>query len=206
MTRSGAQALDPPRALAALGGLAFVLASLVLGIRLLALATRTRRLPEVCIGLALLLMGGLGYPLIMTAPLGLIAAGSMWLAFLPPAAYLRRVRAWPSTPRRAERSRMLGSAAFAWTCAEIERGTPLSELVARGTVRLALEQAGLEPQSVSGDQMAIVLREILPRELAGRAVANATKRCSEIALRIRGRNFEGGDAVVDVFQRPGGGK
>jgi hypothetical protein len=29
----------------------------------------------------------------VTAPLGLIAAGAMWLAFLPPAAYLRRVRA-----------------------------------------------------------------------------------------------------------------
>ncbi len=59
--------MDPARSLAALGGLAFVLASLVLGIRLLALGARTRRLPEVCIGLALLLMGGLGYPLIMAA-------------------------------------------------------------------------------------------------------------------------------------------
>lgn len=59
--------MDPVRALAALGGLAFVLASILLGIRLLALAARTRQLPELCIGLALLLMGGLGYPLIMTA-------------------------------------------------------------------------------------------------------------------------------------------
>ena len=70
---------------------------------------------------------------------------------------------------------MLGSPAFAWTCAEIERATALSELVARGTVRLALKQAGLEPQSVSGDEMAIVLREILPRELAARAVADAAE-------------------------------
>lgn len=98
------------------------------------------------------------------------------------------------------------SPAFAWTCAEIERVTSLSELVARGTVRLALKQAGLEAQSVSGDQMAIVLGEILPRELAARAVENAPRLCSEIAQRIRGRNFAGGDAVVDVFQRLGGGK
>ncbi len=96
------------------------------------------------------------------------------------------------------------SAAFSWTCAEIERATTLSELVARGTVRLALKQAGLESQSVSGDEMAIVLREILPRELAARAVANAEKLCGEIAARIRGRNFEGGDAVADVFARLGG--
>ena len=59
--------MDPARAIAACGGLVFVLASLVLGARLLALAARTRRLPEICIGLAMLLMGGLAYPLIMTA-------------------------------------------------------------------------------------------------------------------------------------------
>jgi hypothetical protein len=59
--------LDPARALAALDGLAFVLASILLGIRLLALAARTRQLPELCFGLTLLLMGGFGYPLIMTA-------------------------------------------------------------------------------------------------------------------------------------------
>jgi len=87
MTRSGGPELDPARALAALGGLAFVLASLVLGIRLLALATRTRQLPEVCIGLALLLMGGLGYPLIMTARMAVrlsdpLRIGVMALALL----------------------------------------------------------------------------------------------------------------------------
>jgi hypothetical protein len=101
---------------------------------------------------------------------------------------------------------MLGSPAFTWTCAEIERATTLSELVARGTVRLALKQAGLEAQSVSGDEMAIVLREILPRELAARAIPHAPKLCSEIAVRIQGRNFKGADAVVDVFNRLGGGK
>jgi len=97
------------------------------------------------------------------------------------------------------------SPAFSWTCGEIERGTSLSELVARGTVRLALKQAGLEAGSVSGDEMAIVLREILPRELAARAVANPEKLCADIAQRIRGRNFAGGDRVADVFARLGGG-
>lgn len=101
---------------------------------------------------------------------------------------------------------MMGSPAFTWTCAEIERVTTLSDLVARGTVRLALKQAGLEAQAVSGREMEIVLREILPRELAARAVANAPKLCSEISVRIKGRNFEGDDAVVDVFKRLGGGK
>jgi hypothetical protein len=48
--------------LAALGGGAFVLASLVVGARLLLLAIRTGELPEFAVGLALLVMGGVGYP------------------------------------------------------------------------------------------------------------------------------------------------
>lgn len=49
--------------LAALGGGSFVLLSLVLGPRLLALGRSRRQLPEFTMGLCLLLMGGLGYPL-----------------------------------------------------------------------------------------------------------------------------------------------
>jgi hypothetical protein len=55
--------------LAAIGGLSFVLASLVVGVRLLLLARRTRQLPELAIGTGLVLMGGLGYPLTATARL-----------------------------------------------------------------------------------------------------------------------------------------
>jgi hypothetical protein len=55
--------------LGAIGGLSFVLASLVIGLRLLLLARRTRELPEFAIGLALFLMGGLGYPLVSVARL-----------------------------------------------------------------------------------------------------------------------------------------
>jgi hypothetical protein len=91
---------------------------------------------------------------------------------------------------------MLESPAFAWTCLELERETSLSPLVARGTVRLALRQAGLQPQSVSGEQMAIVLREILPQELA-----TGPSRCQRCAPLAAGSDaaFEGSDAVTDVF-------
>ena len=55
--------------LAAVGGLSFVLASFVVGLRLLGLARRTRALPELVIGLGLVLMGGFGYPLVAIARL-----------------------------------------------------------------------------------------------------------------------------------------
>ncbi len=50
--------------IAGVGGGAFVVVSLVLGTRLLLMAQRTRKLPELCMGACLLLMGGVGYPLI----------------------------------------------------------------------------------------------------------------------------------------------
>jgi len=46
---------------------AFLIASLVLGVRLLLLARRTRRLPELAIGLNFLLAGALGYALLIAA-------------------------------------------------------------------------------------------------------------------------------------------
>ena len=98
------------------------------------------------------------------------------------------------------------SPAFRWTCSELEISTGLSTLVARGTVRLALRHAGLLPQEVSGQQMAIVLREVLPQELANRAVADAQRLCSRLADRIVTQNFAGSDATVDAFRRLGGGK
>jgi hypothetical protein len=48
--------------LAALGGGAFVLVSLAIGLRLMLLARGTGELPEFAVGSALLLLGGLGYP------------------------------------------------------------------------------------------------------------------------------------------------
>lgn len=53
--------------LAACGGGAFVLASLVLGARLMLLARKTRGLPEFALGFGLFLMGGIGYPLMAVA-------------------------------------------------------------------------------------------------------------------------------------------
>jgi hypothetical protein len=49
--------------LAQLGGGAFTLACLLIGLRLLLLSARTRHLPELLVGLALFLMAGIGYPL-----------------------------------------------------------------------------------------------------------------------------------------------
>ncbi|HVH06117.1 MAG TPA: hypothetical protein VNE71_08985 [Myxococcota bacterium] len=63
--------------LAALGGGAFVLVSLAIGLRLMLLAMRTGELPEFAVGGALLLLGGVGYPA------AALARGAPGLGVLP---------------------------------------------------------------------------------------------------------------------------
>lgn len=86
-------------ALRGIGMAAFLVVSVAVGLRLLCLATRTRKLPELAIGAGFLLAGGLGYPLVFVpelfpgvprdlhfpvAALGLLCfhlgAGSLWVA------------------------------------------------------------------------------------------------------------------------------
>jgi len=72
--------------LAALGGGVLVLASLVVGLRLIALARRTRGLPELVMGLGLFLMGGVSYPLTVVAfqaeSLGIPARSALVAAYM----------------------------------------------------------------------------------------------------------------------------
>ncbi len=51
-----------------------IVADAVVGVRLLLLARRTRRLPELCLGLCCLLLGGIGLPLSLVARGGLAAS------------------------------------------------------------------------------------------------------------------------------------
>jgi hypothetical protein len=62
------------RALLGLGVVVMILADAVVGLRMLALALRTRRLPELGIGGSLVLLGALGYPISIAARSG--AGGS----------------------------------------------------------------------------------------------------------------------------------
>ena len=47
---------------------------------------------------------------------------------------------------------MAGSSAFEWLCTALEESTTLERLEARGTVRIALKEAGLEPRTVAFEQ------------------------------------------------------
>lgn len=102
---------------------------------------------------------------------------------------------------------MAGSQAFEWLCEAIEAGTSLERLEARGTVRIALKQAGLEARSATAAELAVVVAKILPRELRQRGVANEAAVCERLTAGLRTLDV-GRQAVPDtpdaIFRRLGG--
>ena len=101
---------------------------------------------------------------------------------------------------------MADSQAFEFVCGQIEENSSLDRLAARGTVRIALKQAGLEARSVTPDQMAVVVERLLPTELTARGVADGESLCTEICAGLA--DISPGDITETpdaVFQRLGGG-
>ena len=101
---------------------------------------------------------------------------------------------------------MADSTPFEFACSELERTTSLDRLEARGTVRLALKETGLEARSVTPGQMATVMTRVLPKELADRGIEESEATCAAIAAAISDLpDEEAADTPEAVFQRLGGG-
>jgi hypothetical protein len=100
---------------------------------------------------------------------------------------------------------MPDSAAFEYACGQLESRTSLDRLAARGTVRIALKQAGLEARNVTPEQMAVVTQKILPSELASRGVDAVEEICQRIFTGLRGVAAGPVSETPDaVFKRLGG--
>jgi hypothetical protein len=95
---------------------------------------------------------------------------------------------------------------FEFVAARLEEATSLDKLEARGTVRIALKEAGLDPRSVTVEQMAVMLVRAMPKELGSRGVEGADEVCRGLATAVKG--FSEGAAVrtetpEDIFRRLG---
>jgi hypothetical protein len=75
---------------------------------------------------------------------------------------------------------MSESPAFEWVCKKIEQAANWNRMVARGTVRLALKEMGLDPRTVDKKEMSAVLRMTLPKLLATHRVTGAESHCLRI--------------------------
>jgi hypothetical protein len=104
---------------------------------------------------------------------------------------------------------MAGSQAFEWLCEALEASSPLERLEARGTVRIALKEAGLEARAVTPTELAVVVRKILPRELRQRGVPGEAALCERFASGLRSLGAGAAEPRPDspdaIFRRLGGG-
>jgi hypothetical protein len=88
----------------------------------------------------------------------------------------------------------------------LEGATTLDRLEARGTLRLALKNAGLDPSSLGADQAAVVLRKLMPTELQSRGIPESESVCETLAQNVSsltGADTVHGDSPESVFQRLG---
>jgi hypothetical protein len=97
------------------------------------------------------------------------------------------------------------SHAFTHVSEALENQTGLDRLSARGTVRLLLKKAGLEPASVTPHEMSVVVEKILPGELEARGVDSAELVCNALRASLaRLPRQEGGETPEAVFERLNG--
>jgi hypothetical protein len=100
---------------------------------------------------------------------------------------------------------MANAPAFECVCEELERTSGLERLAARGTVRIALKESGLEAQHVRAAQMAVVVQRLLPDLLRSRGIASPEDACAAIRERLARLAEEPVAESPDaVFRRLGG--
>ncbi len=62
----------------------------------------------------------------------------------------------------------------------LEHHTGFDRLEARGTLRIALKAAGVDPRSVTAEQLSVVFEKIMPGELETRGVSDAARACGAV--------------------------
>jgi hypothetical protein len=101
---------------------------------------------------------------------------------------------------------MASSVVFEWLCDQLETATSMSRLESRGTVRLSLKAAGLDPGTVTPRELEVVLERVLPRELESRNIEDWNEICEELARQLRTATLmepETAERPESVFARLG---
>ncbi|HEY5658133.1 MAG TPA: hypothetical protein VIY27_10130 [Myxococcota bacterium] len=102
----------------------------------------------------------------------------------------------------------MASELFDCAAESLEKRTSLGRLEARGTLRLALKTAGLEPDTLNLEQLRVVFERILPGELETRGVSEAAGVCEtlidEISRSPAVQSARKGSGADEIFRRLGG--
>jgi hypothetical protein len=92
-------------------------------------------------------------------------------------------------------------------CEKLEEVTSFNRLEARGTLRIALKESGLEAKTVRPDQLEVVIERVLPQHLRDRGVEDPEKICQVLIAAIpRGSaddSTKSADSPEAIFERLG---
>ena len=90
----------------------------------------------------------------------------------------------------------------------LERATDMDRLAARGTLRIAVKEAGLDPHTLTVPQLRAVFEKLMPKQLEAQGVSNAAAASqammSEIAGSAEEIDIASSASPDDVFKRLGG--
>ena len=90
----------------------------------------------------------------------------------------------------------------------LEESTDMDRLAARGTLRLAVKEAGLDVQNLSLPQLRVVFEKLMPRELEARGVSNAAATCiavmNDVASAASTADLAAAGSPDEIFKRLGG--
>lgn len=94
---------------------------------------------------------------------------------------------------------------FDFAAQKLEQHTGFSQLEARGTLRIAVKSAGLDPKSLSVDELRVVFEKLMPGELEQRGVGDTLNACAAVIRELANAPIAEGDSSSnnpdDVFRR-----
>jgi hypothetical protein len=88
---------------------------------------------------------------------------------------------------------------------QLEHYAGFDRLESRGTLRIALKAAGLEPKTLTGDQLQVVFEKVMPGELDSRGVSDVPDVCAAVLADLARAGGTVADAAAtnpdDIFRR-----
>ncbi len=91
---------------------------------------------------------------------------------------------------------------------KLEGSTDMDRLAVRGTLRIALKEAGLDAKKLTIPQLRAAFEKLMPKELDARGVSDAAAMCKatmdEIARSADAIDIVSSTSPDDVFKRLGG--
>ena len=93
---------------------------------------------------------------------------------------------------------------FDLLCEKLEELTSFNRLEARGTMRIALKESGLEAKTVRAEQLKVVVERVLAQHLRDRGIEDGERICSQLIRALPSRDgVDSSDSPEAIFERLG---